>query len=88
MREIELKHTRWRENGSRKVLQAYLALPQERLKQNPHYRCPAGPGRPSVTEKGRWYDMTEYLFRRVKQGDLVCAKPPGRKPAKKEAGDR
>lgn len=77
MREAVLKHTRFdTDQDGRKKLSAFLAVPPERIKANPFYRCPAGPGRRDVPSEGRWYIMTEYLRRRVACGDLVCVAPP------------
>lgn len=40
--------------------------------------CPAGPGRKPIPVKGRWYELTVYLQRRVNCGDAKEAKPPGK----------
>ena len=72
----QMKHTRYRTDGKRRVLQAFLAPPPERVKANPFYRCPAGPGRRPVPSEGRWYDVTSYRLRRFLQGDLVNPAPP------------
>lgn len=45
--------------------------------------CKAGPGLGPIPREGRWYDVTDYLLRRVRAGDAAEGIPPvEKKPAK------
>jgi hypothetical protein len=78
----ELKNTRYREEprkkgGVKKIAQAYLA-PGPNVVNHPSAkaRCPMGPGMGDIPAEGHWCDVTPYLLRRVRCGDLVEATPP------------
>jgi hypothetical protein len=65
-----------------KTLQVHMKLNPERAKAQPGYYCPAGPGMRSVPADGRWYDLTDYLRKRLISGCVVECPPP--KKAAKE----
>ena len=38
--------------------------------------CPAGKGLGPVPKEGRWYDVTNYILARIRDGDLAEGTPP------------
>jgi len=84
----ELKHPRFREmprkkgNGVKRIQQGFFKLgPNAQLYSGPkEFRCPAGLGMSNVPVEGRWYDVTPYLLRCVRNGDLAEGTPPVVKP--------
>jgi hypothetical protein len=38
--------------------------------------CKAGPYEPPIPKEGRWYELTNYLWKRLRVGDAVEGKPP------------
>jgi hypothetical protein len=59
-----------------KVLQVHMQLNPEHVKAQPGYYCPAGPGLRSVPAEGRWYDLSDYLRKRLISGCVVECPPP------------
>jgi hypothetical protein len=58
------------------VLQVHVQPNPERAKQQPGYYCPAGPGLRPVPAKGRWYDLTDYMRKRLISGCVTQCPPP------------
>lgn len=91
-----LKTQRYREvprrkgDGMRKIPEAFF-VPGPNAEKYPggpeRFRCPGGPGMGPIPKEGRWYDVTAYLLRRVRDGDAAEGVPPKKdpKPPKAEA---
>jgi hypothetical protein len=87
-KKMSARHKRWREftdgrGRKRQVMQVHLKAAPERVKAHPGFYCPAGPGRRPVSADGRWYDLTDFLRKRLRSGDVVTCAPAEAKPKTK-----
>ena len=76
-RDYKIKNPRYEErmlpgkSKPKKILQVYL-IPGHHYDG---YICPAGPGLRPIPKEGKWYDLTDYLWKRLLCGDAQEGDP-------------
>lgn len=88
----EIKNPRYREVERKKgrrvkrIAQVFL-VPGPNADKYPNgpdaFMCPAGPGLGPIPRSGRWYDVTDYLLRRMRDGDAAEGVPSSPAPKAK-----
>lgn len=83
----ELKTQRFREvktasGRTRKVAEAFFVPGPNGDDYPGKFICKGGPGLGPIPKEGRWYDVTVYLLKAVRNGDAAEGTPPDKTPKK------